>query len=69
MHYTDERTHANRMPTPAKDALYDMLLNNRPSAKKLARDLLAWASEDDLQEFIISHKLEQFIVSSDEVLV
>lgn len=45
MHHTDERTHANREATPAKDALYEMLLNSYPyTAKRLARMLIDSAS-------------------------
>ena len=68
MYYTDERTHANRTPTPARDALHSMLLNNRPTHKTLARDLINWLDEDTLKDFIIQHQLEEYVLE-DEILV
>lgn len=68
MHHTDERTHANREATPAKDALYDMLLNSYPyTAKRLARMLIDSASEADAKQFMHAHDLTHF-VEAEEIL-
>lgn len=61
MHHTDERTHANRVATPSKDTLYEMLLNNHPyTAKVLARMLIEWSDEHDMQAFIKHHNIYTF---------
>lgn len=60
MHHTDERTHANRQATPARDALHVMLLNNRPTHKTLARDLINWLPDDTLQAFIDQRQLDTY---------
>lgn len=67
MHYTDERTHANREETPARDALHIMLLNNRPTHKTLARDLINWLDEDTLQNFMAQHELDKHL-QNEEIL-
>ena len=60
MHHTDDRTHANRQQTPARDALHTMLLNNRPTHKTLARDLINWLDDDVLQAFIEARQLSAY---------